>query len=117
MDILSIANEIKGKVKELESLRGEIQKLAKEKADAMVDYEKAYALNLIRLKNGKSATVEGEIIVHPPVSIMDKIVKGIIYKESFAYDLAESAYKACIVKIEKSCYTESHVYSLFHSLI
>ena len=100
MKLLQMADNILTKIDELELEGKRLDKLAIEKATALTRYECSVAKTLIQLKNGVSMVIDGDTISNPPVSIMDKIVKGACYKSKLEADVAESNYKNCITKID-----------------
>jgi len=57
------------------------------------DYERKLAITIINLRNGKEYELDGEIIKDIPVSVMEKIAKGICWKEKLEADLSESKYQ------------------------
>lgn len=100
LDIISVSNAIHDKIKELETERSYIGKLAREKAQSIAEYEKKMAITIIALKNGMEIEIDGNKIKSPPVTIVEKIAKGACYVEKIAADLAEAKYKAHIVKMD-----------------
>jgi hypothetical protein len=99
-DVITIAKMIFDKIKEIETERGYIGKLAQEKAKNIANYEKKLAITIISLKNGIEIELGGQKIKSPPVTIIEKIAKGICFEEKIAADLAEAKYKAHITKME-----------------
>ncbi len=93
MDIITINEQIFENIKLLRQTRDTLRLRAQDKAQANGEYDKQIAITLLKLRNGEPVTFEGEEVINPPVSIMDKIAKGICYKESIAKDVAESNYK------------------------
>lgn len=91
--MLRISDEIKAKIDELESMKKNLELLATEKARSSAEYEKTLAVTIMALRNGKKFLLSDETIVDPPVSIIEKIAKGICWEESIKSDMAESAYK------------------------
>ena len=100
MDLIRITNEIEDKIRDLGYARKELQKRANDRATAIGEYEKKLAMTVISLRNGQSMSLEGIEIKDPPTTIIDKIAKGLCYKEKIKSELAESAYKIAIVGIE-----------------
>jgi hypothetical protein len=97
MEILDVANEIERRIKALSAGRKQLQPRAERKANAIAEYEKAIAKTLIQLKNGVRFSLDDQPVIDPPVSNMEKIARGICYKEKLALDLAESEYKNAVV--------------------
>jgi hypothetical protein len=100
IDIVEIAKSIQGKIKELEKERGFIGKLAQEKAQTIAEYERKIAITIISLKNGMEIELGGQKVKSPPVTVIEKIAKGVCYEEKIAAELADAKYKAHIVKMD-----------------
>ena len=87
-------------INDLGKLRFGLSKLAKERAETISHYEMTIAHTIISLKNGVEYELNGQKISNPPVTIMDKIARGICWKEKLKADEAETMYKSLIVNIE-----------------
>ena len=88
-ELLKIADEIRMKVKLLEKGRSELQEKARNKANAIGNYDKVLAIAIIKHKDtGKY-----------PATLIEKIAKGDCYKERAAAELAEAEYKLTITKM------------------
>jgi len=94
MEIMTIAQEIRSKIKEIDSIRASIKERGIQKARTISEYEKALAVTIIKLKNGVEFVFEGEIISKPPVTILEKIARGICWKEKQSAEEAEALYKS-----------------------
>jgi hypothetical protein len=103
MDIISIAEAIEKKIREIDEIRKVIFERGETKAKAIAEYECKIAVVLMELKNGKAMELGGERIENPPVTIMEKIVKGLCWEEKLKMELAESSYKSAIINIEAVC--------------
>lgn len=99
-DIITISKEIKHKIKQLDNANKELKARGEAKAKAIIEYEKALSLTLIQLRNGESFTLDNEIVKDPPTTVMEKIAKGIVYKEKLDMEMAEISYKSLITGIE-----------------
>ena len=97
MELMQTSKKIEEKIKTLELGRDILKEYAKNKAETISNYEKQMAIVLIRLKNGSEFDLEGEKIKNPPASIMEKIAKGVCFKEKLDMELAEAQYKNAIV--------------------
>lgn len=116
MDIVNVAQKIEEKVKALELGREILKEYAHNKANAIGEYEKKIATTLIKLKNGVEFELEGDKIKNPPISIMEKIVKGICFQEKIDMELAEAQYKNAIVGMS-AIQAEANAYqSIFRHL-
>lgn len=88
MDIVKIQSAITKIIAEIGEQCDKLDVLGNNKAQTQVDYERAMAIKTLELKP------------EHPVTMLDKIVKGECTDELLKKMVAESAYKACIVKIE-----------------
>ncbi len=100
MDLLTIAKLIYGRVQELERLKADLSHLAESKASTAALYDKNLAMTIVGLKNGKEYELETVKIAEQPTTIIEKVAKGIIWKDKLAMDSAESAYKNAFKIIE-----------------
>lgn len=100
MESFDICNKIQDKINQLENYRNQLLYATKEKSEKIGEYEKILAKTIISLKNGGIFDLEGEKIQNPAVSIIEKLAKGICYKEKIDMDLAETQYKNIITNIE-----------------
>jgi hypothetical protein len=82
MDAITIAKEIWKKVNELEIQKTRKQDLIVKKVNAQVEYDKALAIEIVRLRE-----------THP-VSILDKVAKGNIWKQTLEVEKADLELKA-----------------------
>jgi len=89
MEIIEIAKKIEEKIKLLEKGRQTLAIKAKEKAEAIAEYDKKMAKTIIQMKN------EGM-----PITLIERIAKGICWKEKLTKELAEAEYKNATVKME-----------------
>ena len=95
-----VSKIIEDKVALLERGRERLEKDAYNKAEQLALYEMALARTMIQLKNGKEMELEGEKILNPPATILEKIARGICYKEKLSADLTDTTYKCTIVKMQ-----------------
>lgn len=100
MDIITINRQITDNIILLRKIRDQLKFRADDKAKALGEYEKKLAVTILKLRNSESVEFEGETITNPPVSIIEKLAKGICYKESIARDIAESNYKNAIIGLQ-----------------
>jgi len=78
-----------------------LERLGLDKAQAIRDYDKKIAIIMLGLREGENYKVgDKQVREPPPVSILEKLAKGLASEEKFKLDLAESAYKSCHTKIE-----------------
>ena len=98
--LIKISEKIESKINQLEAARKEIDNAATEKVEKLSAYDKAMAITLIRLRNGEEYLFEGNKIKDPPVSIVEKIAKGICWQARLESDAAEVKYKNILAIIE-----------------
>ena len=98
--IPDIANQILKAKHKLTEMRGVIAERTIRKSKAIANYDKALALTIVKLRNGVEMEFEGQKILNPPVTIMEKIAKGICWKERLELEEAEGEYKSLITNIE-----------------
>lgn len=94
MEAVDIAMQIKTKIEELELLKAELPEAIYKQSKSASAYDKQLALTIVRLKNGTELEFEGHTIKNPPTTILERIAKGICYKESLTMDIAEGQLKA-----------------------
>jgi len=100
MDLIQNVKLINLKIKQLDDLKDELESISINKAKYLAEYEKKIASVLIALKNGRQFKLDEEIIINPPASIMEKISRGICWKELLDKDGAETGYKNHLKKID-----------------
>ena len=100
MEIVEVANQIQTKIRQLELGRDIIKERAREKAEAIGEYEKEIAKTLIGLKNGKEFILEGETIKNPPASITEKIARGICYQEKINAEMKDAEYRNAVIGMQ-----------------
>jgi hypothetical protein len=100
MEVYKVSEAIESKIKLLEKMRVEIRDRALQKAESAALYDKAMAITIIRLKNGEEMELDGQYIKNPIGTIIDKIARGICWKEKLECDKAEALYKSLISNID-----------------
>jgi len=98
MEINNIAKKITENILLLATTRDQLKERATKKAEAMAEYEKELSKTIIQLKNGVRFKIDDiETPEKLPVTIIEKVAKGICYQEKLNAELAEAEYKNCIV--------------------
>lgn len=100
MEIVEVADNIQELIKEIGKCRREIEDKGKAKAKAISDYDRKIAVTLATLRNTEEYTLAGKTYKTPPVTIAEKIAKGVCSEERYAMELADSGYKATISNLE-----------------
>jgi len=116
MEIIQISNEIQKKIKEIDSIRASIKDRGLEKARTISDYERAISIVIIKLKNGVEFTLDGETVVNPQTTIIEKLARGICHKEKLAMEEAESLYKSAVCNMQAVLAQLNALQSLFSKL-
>lgn len=96
MDIIKVKDCIEKLIKEVGECRREIEAKGKAKAMAISNYDRKMAVTLATLRNSDNYKLAGQTYKTPPVSIMEKIAKGICADECYTKEVADSGYKATI---------------------
>ncbi|MHC4397936.1 MAG: hypothetical protein ACYS1A_20020 [Planctomycetota bacterium] len=100
MDVIKVKDCIEKLIVEIGKTRREIEDKGRDKAVATSDYDRKLAVTLAELRNGEFYKLAGKQYPVPPVTIMEKIAKGICAPDRYDLEVAESAYKACISNLE-----------------
>jgi len=96
LEILKIAEVIQKLIVEIGQTRREILDKGKAKAKAISNYDRKIAVTLAELRNTESYELASKSYKSPPVTIAEKIAKGICSEERYDLELADSDYKATI---------------------
>jgi hypothetical protein len=100
VELSKAAENIRLIIAEIGKCRREIEDKGKARASAIKIYDMKLAIALATLRNAETYELQGVKYKSPPVSIAEKIAKGIVAQEREVMELAESAYKACISNLE-----------------
>jgi hypothetical protein len=100
MDVIDTNRAIENKIALLSQCRSQLQKRAEEKAKAIADYDKAIAICMLRMKNKQLMELDGQKIEDPPNTLVEKLAKGICWKERLDMEKADSLYKALISSMD-----------------
>ena len=99
MDVIETAKRMNHRINALESARNRLGELADLKAESIALYDKVMAVTIIKIKNGMEVELDGRHIINPPVTIMEKIARGICWEEKLAMEKAEAWYKVEVTSI------------------
>lgn len=99
-DIMSISAAMDSCNKAIRSAVGQLKARALAKAEAYGNYEKQIAKTIIALKMGEVIELDGIKVKETTASNVEKIARGICYKELIAKEVTESDYKNLIVGID-----------------
>ena len=100
MEVYDIAQQIEKKAKLLDKALIELKKRGEQKSDKSAMYDKQIAITIMKLRNGESLTFEGQEIKDPPVSVTEKIAKGLCYGFKLDMDSADTSYKTILEQID-----------------
>lgn len=100
MEVLQVADLIRKKIKELETERAKLLDQAQAKANAIRDYDLAFALAYLKIKNKVITHLQDEPIGNVAQSNIPIIAKGYVCGEVFDKDAEEGCYKALLTNIE-----------------
>lgn len=95
-----ISDYIEKLIQEVGKCRREIESKGREKAKAISNYDMKLAIALATLRDTESYQLAGKTYKAPPVSIAEKIAKGIVSQEREAMIIAESGYTATISNLQ-----------------
>jgi hypothetical protein len=87
---LDISNSILEKIYELERLKKLYRQVLSETVESQSDYDKALALTIMRLRNGKEVELDGEKIKDPQAVLIERISRGICWKEKLEVEKASA---------------------------
>lgn len=99
MEITKVAQAIESKIQLLETARNLLKERGETKARTIAEYEKALALAIIKLKNNAITEWETFSTEKLPVTLIEKVARGMCYQEKLNMEVAESGYKSLIVSI------------------
>jgi hypothetical protein len=100
MDVIKVASQIESKIRLLEKGRSELEPLAQKRAETLSEYDKQMAIAVLQLRNGKVVEIGGEMIKDPPVSIIERLAKGMCAEYAMEAELADAKYKLSVKKLD-----------------
>ena len=100
MSVIETQMKIQRCIDMIDIERPKLSDMAHTKAVKIAEYEKAIAVTIMKLNAGKPAELDGETIKDPAKSIMEKLAKGLCWQEKLASEVADSAYKSQVLKLD-----------------
>ena len=100
MTLIKVSEEIRNLIAELQQYKDSLAKYSEDKVQAEAEYEKELAKTILSLKNGGEHELEGEKIKNPPVTIIEKISKGLCWEQKLKMDKADQTARNNMAKIE-----------------
>ena len=99
MDIITVSSEIKKLIDSLEKAKKFLKERSDKKAETSSLYDKELAVTILKIRNETINEFEGIELKGLPATILEKVAKGICYKEKLEQDKAEADYKSLITYI------------------
>lgn len=96
MEVVQVKDCIEKLIVEIGRCRRDIEAKGNARAAAIKTYDMKLAITLATLRNSENYELAGKTYKSPPVSIMEKIAKGICADEREKMEIAESGYRACL---------------------
>lgn len=93
MEAFEVAQQLQDICVEQEKLNAMVSGTYKKKSEAFANYDRAIAKTIASLRNGVEFEIDGEKIVNPPVSNIEKLAKGICWKEHIEAGVSEANVK------------------------
>ena len=94
MDVIHISEQIQFKINQLDLSINKLKERSINKAESISEYDRVLAITIIKLKNNVVFELDGEKVEKPPVTIIEKLAKGICYKERLQLETADAEYKS-----------------------
>lgn len=99
-NIIQISDNIQKLIAEIGKCRREIEGKGEVRARAIKSYDLKLAIALATLRESENYEMAGRTWKSPPVTIMEKIAKGIVSQERYDLEIAESGYRAAATNLE-----------------
>ena len=115
-DVIETQRKIQHMIDLINEERPKLSDMAHTKAVTAAEYDKSIAVCIMSMNAGKPMTLNGESISGPAKSIMDKLAKGICWKERMDADIADAAYRSHVIKLE-CCKTSISILKSLESAI
>jgi len=100
LDVGTVSGQIQECIVLLDKGRAKLDEAATSVAIRRAEYDRDLAICLMKMRNGKAVTLEGEVIENPPASTSEKIAKGVVWESRLALEEAEAQYKVIVSKID-----------------
>jgi hypothetical protein len=117
MDLITVSNEIKKKIDELDKMRALIRERGEAKAQSIAEYEKAIAKTIIQLRHGVEFDIDGVSTgTGVPATLIEKTSRGICWQERLEMERADALYKSVTTNIMVTSAQLNALQSLFRFL-
>jgi hypothetical protein len=114
MDLITISNKIKEKISLIESIQTSIKQRGVDRAITISEYDKKLAINIMMLRSSDQPVQFIGKYIQPPIqtTIIEKIAKGLCWKEKLEMEKAEALYKSCVSNLNATMATLNALQSL-----
>lgn len=116
MELIKIADAIEALIKLVGETRREIEEKGNARAKAISNYDMEMAIALSVLRAKEFYELAGTTYDRPPVTLSEKIAKGVCAGYRQKMEVAESGYKACISNLNAQLAQLNAYQSLFRHL-
>lgn len=117
MEVMRVADQINERIKRIEELATELDKVSDEKAEAMRIYAVEFAKAMARLTRKKISQLDGEILPESiPATVVKEYAKAVCAREMADVEIATNKYKSLITKIDTIAATLNAKQSIFRHL-
>ena len=99
-DILTNAERIERKIRDLESQRSGLLNAAQQRAVAISNYDRAVALTTLKLITGQITKFENLEVVKVTATNTKDVAKGVCWRERLKLEEAEGVYKSLVSNID-----------------
>jgi len=100
MELRKVTDSIEQCIADIKTGLKQLKPRAKRKAQTIARYEKELAKIIIRLRNGDEIELDNEWIKDPPVTVIEKIARGICFQEKLDMELADAEYKNAVAGLD-----------------
>ena len=100
MDLKNITEEILKKNKEMDEIRKVIKQRTNDKAEKDAEYDRVLAVTIVRLLNNDEMEIEGNKITGVKATNVEKIARGICWKEKLEMEKAEGLLKSAVSNLK-----------------
>lgn|SRR3990167_5449732 len=100
VELIKNSQHIIQKIEELERGRKSLEEAAHLKARSAGEYEKELAITILKLRNGVKMALESENIENIPVSVMERVARGLCWEKAIERDKQEALYKNLIKSLD-----------------
>jgi len=116
-EMFGVYESIEKRIKRLEAITGNLNKMAEKAAHAIANYDKAIAIATAKLALGTVKEVLGvPVNGKPPATLIKKLAEGMCYEERTQQEIAINGYRSIITKIKVLTATLNGKQSLFRNL-